>query len=207
MGGVDMNSHQSYVNYSHPSENNKDAILEQLRDLLVQPGLVLEIGSGSGQHAIYFSQNLAHLEWQPTDRGDYYPGLEVNIASLAGENVRVPQPLDVSDEEWPVSDVDYVYSANSVHIMSKACVECLVAGVSKVLKPDGLLILYGPYKYGGEFTTESNAKFDQWLKGRDPDSGIRDIEWVRSIALAAGLVFQKDVSMPANNQLLVFARN
>ncbi len=206
MDSVNMNSQQTFVNFSQPSENNKDAILEQLRALIVQPGLVLEIGSGSGQHAVYFTENLPHLSWQPTDRGDYYAGLQINIAALAGSNVCAPQPLDVSDEEWPVSDVDYVFSANSVHIMPEGSVEDLITGASKILKPDGLLILYGPYKYGGEFTTESNANFDQWLKRRDPASGIRDIEWVKSLALDAGLIFLKDVSMPANNQFLVFSR-
>lgn len=198
--------HDVFRNYSQAAENNREYILAELRGLFTHTGVVLEIGSGSGQHAVYFAENLAHLTWQPTDRGEYVSGLALNIAELAGENIRKPLVLDVADRIWPVSEVDYVFSANALHIMSANHGMDLVEGVGKTLKQGGLLVLYGPYKYGDEFTTESNAKFDLWLKSRDPVSGIRDIEWLQQLAADAGLSLAQDIPMPANNQLLVFQK-
>ena len=195
-----------FRNYSQSAENNQPYILAQLKKLFEHPGLVLEIGSGSGQHAVHFAANLDHLTWQPTDRGEYVSGLALNIQELAGVNVLKPFALDVADDVWPVDEVNYVYAANTLHIMSANHGKDLIKGVGKILKNGGLLIVYGPFKYGDEFTTESNANFDLWLKSRDPVSGVRDFEWVRQLTIEADLAFLHDIAMPANNQLLVFQK-
>ena len=115
--------------------------------------------------------------------------------------------LDVADEVWPVDEVDYVYAANALHIMSVNHGRQLIKGVGNILKNGGTLVFYGRFKYDGEFTTESNAKFDLWLKSRDPVSGVRDFEWVQQLAIEANLTFSHDIPMPANNQLLVFKKD
>ncbi len=199
-------SRKNFVNYSQSAENNKQHILSELEDLFQRPGVVLEIGSGSGQHAVYFANNLNHLTWQPSDRGEYFPELELNIEELAGANVLKPLVLDVAEDVWPVSEMGYVFSANALHIMSASHARNLIKGVGKILKPAGMLVLYGPFKYSGEFTTESNAKFDLWLKSRDPASGIRDYECVKQLAMDANMSLLRDIPMPANNQLLVFQK-
>ena len=191
---------------SQAAENNKDYILEKLTDLFSREGVVLEIGSGTGQHAVHFSTRLTHLCWQPTDQGEYLSTLKENLLPVMVSNMSKPLLLDVIDEHWPISDVDYVYSANTLHIMSSDHVECFMRGVGTVLKAGGLLVVYGPFKYGGEFTTDSNARFDIWLKGRDVQSGIRDIEMIKALASDNGLSYLHDYKMPANNQLLVFQK-
>jgi SAM-dependent methyltransferase len=195
-----------FRNYSQSAENNRPYILAELEKLFDHPGVVLEIGSGSGQHAVNFAASMDHLTWQPTDRGEYLSGLTPNIQELAGTNVLKPLELDVADEVWPVSEMDYVYSANTLHIMSADHGKELIKGVGRTLKNGGMLALYGPFKYGGEFTTESNENFDLWLKNRDPLSGIRDFESVQQLAIEANMTFLTDIPMPANNQLLVFKK-
>jgi SAM-dependent methyltransferase len=193
-----------FVQFSQPADNNKVHIKELLKLLLPSPARVLEIGSGSGQHAIFMAQALPWLSWQPTDRGDYYPGLVNNIERLGPDNVNPPQYLDLSGTDWPATD--HIYLANVLHIMPAALLAPLFKGVAAGLADDGKLCIYGPFKYAGEFTTPSNADFDEWLKDRDPLSGIRDIETLRQLAKEHGLSLAQDNSMPANNQLLVFER-
>jgi len=195
-----------FRNHSQSAENNQPYILAELKELFKHPGVVLEVGSGSGQHAVYFAANMEHLTWQPTDRGDYIPGLRLNIQELAGINVLKPLVLDVADEAWPVDEADHAYAANALHIMSANHGKDLIKGVGKILKHGGFLVFYGPFKFAGEFTTGSNANFDLWLKSRDPVSGIRDFECVQKLALEANMTFLLDIPMPANNQLLVFKK-
>jgi cyclopropane fatty-acyl-phospholipid synthase-like methyltransferase len=191
---------------SQAAENNKDFILERLLDLFRREGVVLEIGSGTGQHAIHFATKLAHLTWQPTDQGEYLPLLKENLLPITLANMRQPLSLDVIDDQWPIANVDYVYSANTLHIMSSEHVEYFMRGVGTALKPEGLLVVYGPFKYGGEFTTDSNANFDSWLKNRDALSGIRDIESIKQLASDNGMSYLHDYKMPANNQLLAIQK-
>lgn len=196
--------------FSQAAENNKTPILDALRSVLANHSRVLEVGSGSGQHAFHFAANLPQVTWQPSDRGDYLNALVRNIAELAPANVLPPIELDLERGFNPAAagtePFDCVYAANVIHIARQELGEVLIKGAGECLARGGLLLLYGPFKYGGEFTTPSNADFDVWLKDRDPDSGVRDIEWASGIAANAGLVLLQDRPMPANNQLLIFGK-
>ena len=193
--------------FSEASERNKTPILEALRGALARHRRVLEIGSGTGQHAVHFARGLPYLEWQPTDRADCLPGLIARLELEGPANLRAPVELDVLQELWPSFAADAVYSANTLHIMSWPEVEAFFRGVGRVLGRGGLLAVYGPFCYGGAFTTESNAAFDLSLRRRDPLSGIRDFEAVNALAAAQGLELQTDRAMPANNQLLTWVQN
>ena len=193
--------------FSEASERNKTPILQALRGTLARHRRVLEIGSGTGQHAVHFARELPHLEWQPTDRADCLPGLIARLELEGPVNLRAPVELDVMQELWPSFAADAVYSANTLHIMSWPEVEALFRGVGRILGRGGLLAVYGPFRYGGAFTTESNAAFDLSLRRRDPLSGIRDFEAVNALAAAQGLELQADRAMPANNQLLTWVQN
>lgn len=205
MGGPMVSDPKKLINFSQPAENNRGPILTRLSELLVLPATVLEIGSGSGQHAIAFGAALPHLTWQPSDQGDYFDGLERNLHAHVSPNVLAPIRFDIVDEPWAVAGIDHLYAANVLHIAAEAVLAPLFRQVAAVLTPGGLVCLYGPYRYGGRFTTASNEQFDAWLKSRNPLSGIRDIEVVTQIAADNGLILRHDFSMPANNQFLVFA--
>ncbi len=195
-----------FAGFNRAADNNRVPIGEQLSRLIPGGASVLEIGSGSGQHAALFADGLPEVTWQPTDRGDYFSLLESNLASVTLANLKSPLYLDVSS--FPdLGRFDAIFSANVLHIMSASLIEPLMAGAAASLKPGGLLLFYGPFKYRGEFTTASNAAFDQWLKERDAASGIRDIEAVEKCAEQHHFTLIEDVTMPANNQLLVFNRS
>ena len=192
--------------FSEACERNKQPILDKLRDELAGSSRVLEIGSGTGQHAVHFARNLRHLQWQPTDRSFCLHALAERIAEEGTPNLLAPLELDVLQEQWPPVAVDAVFSANTLHIMSWPEVEALFSGVGRVLSAGGVLVVYGPFRYAGRYTSESNATFDRSLRDRDPASGIRDIEAVSRLALTQGLVLTTDNAMPANNQLLAWSR-
>ena len=192
--------------FSQAAENNKRPILDVLKDRLKPDTCVLEIGSGSGQHAIYFSQALPNVQWLPSDRAVVQPLLQSNTQEYGSSNLLPPIVLDLTAPGWPDTQIDTVYSANVLHIVSTKLGETMIKGAGKCLQAGGLFILYGPFRYGGSFTTSSNAEFDDWLRARDPNSGIRDFEWVDELARAEDLVLQEDRSMPANNQCLVFQK-
>ena len=190
--------------YSEACERNKDPILSILTDAFKNIQHVLEIGSGTGQHAVYFARHLPHICWQPSDCEPYIHDIEQRIALEGPANCRTPLVLDVSQQPWPIETVDAVFSANTLHIMSWSCVEDFLAGVGKIIRSGGLLCIYGPIKYNGDYTSDSNAQFDIWLKQRDPLSGIRDFEAVDALAQAQGLKLLQDHKMPANNQLIIW---
>lgn len=200
--------------FSAAAENNKRPILEIIREAFKDASRVLEIASGTGQHAVFFAQNLKHLEWRPSDLPENLPALDQRIVEADGEldNLLPPIELDVADLPWPVSASDYedaydgIFSANSLHIMSWERVEDFFTGVGETLKPGGMLCVYGPFKYGGKFTTPSNEAFDKTLKEKNAESGIRDFEAVNELAEKIGLKLVSDNAMPANNQLLVWKR-
>ena len=191
---------------SDACERNKEPILSVLRACFADRALVLEIGSGTGQHAVYFARHLPHLAWQPTEQLNYLPDLAARVRLEGGANLRPPTVLDVRQAVWPARSVDAVFTANTLHIMSWPVVVALYRGVAEVLAPGGVLCVYGPFRYGGEYTSESNREFDRMLKERDPLSGIRDIEAVRELAGPYGLSLISDHDLPANNRLLVFGK-
>lgn len=188
--------------YSQSSENNKEPILAVLKEAFKDASFVLEIGSGTGQHAAFFAANLPHLVWQPTDLPENLPGIKLWVDEAGLPNLKDPIVLNVADALWPVEKADGVFSANTLHIMSESRVGCLFDGIEVVMRGGGTLCIYGPFNYGGDYTSESNAKFDEWLKGRDPESGIKDFEWVNALAERAGFTLVKDHEMPVNNRLL-----
>lgn len=192
--------------FSEASENNRAPILAVLRDAFAQVSRVLEIGSGTGQHAVHFAQHLPHLTWQTSDLPVHHPGIQAWLDDAQLSNALPPIALDVNHLPWPFAPVEGVFTANTLHIISWPEVACLLEGVGQVLCPEGVLCIYGPFNYGGQFTSESNARFDAWLKARDPLSGVRDFEAVCEVAQAHGLTLHQDHAMPVNNRTLVFHR-
>ena len=192
--------------FSESCVQNRDPILAVLRELFADRRHVLEIGSGTGQHAVYFGAELPHLVWQTADVPPHHPGIRAWLEEAALPNVLPPLALDVNQRLWRTGRYDAVFSANTLHIMSWPEVELFFAGVGEVLEPGGVLAVYGPFNYKGAFTSESNARFDAWLKARDPASGVRDFEAVDALARARGLVLLQDIAMPANNRMLVWRR-
>ena len=181
-------------------ERNKDAILAVLREVLPAHGTVLEIGSGTGQHAAYFAQRLPQLVWQPSDRAENLPSIAAWAAEANVPNLRAPVELDLFAPAWPLTHADAIVCINTIHIVAWRGVENLFATAGRVLAPGGVLYVYGAYRYADEPLAPSNIEFDRWLKDRDPRSGIRDFAAVNALAQAAGLRLAGDVPMPANNR-------
>ncbi|HMM47843.1 MAG TPA: DUF938 domain-containing protein [Thiobacillaceae bacterium] len=192
--------------FAESCEQNRAPILAVLKEVFADRRRVLEIGSGTGQHAVYFGAELPQLTWQTGDVASHHAGIRMWLEEAGLVNVLPPIALDVCRADWRGGAYDAVFSANTLHIMSWPEVECFFAGVGDVLESDGVLAVYGPFNYGGAFTSASNARFDAWLKARDPASGVRDFEAVDALATAQGLVLQRDFAMPANNRTLVWRR-
>jgi SAM-dependent methyltransferase len=191
---------------SEACERNKGPILAVLREELADSTRVLEVGSGTGQHAVHFAAGLPRLLWQPSELAENLPPLAERIRLQGGANLRAPLALDVRDEPWPVAAVDAVFSANTLHIMAWSAVREFFRGVGAVLVPSGVLCVYGPFRFGGRHTSDSNAAFDHYLRERDPESGVRDFEALDAEAQAHGLRSAADHAMPANNRTLVWRR-
>lgn len=195
--------------FSQACENNKQPILDILSTVFASSKHVLEIGSGSGQHAVFFAQNLGHLTWQTSDLAINHHGINSWIDESPQANVQRPIVLDLHNN-WTMPNthlpIDAAYTANTLHIISWPLVINFFAGITQNLPKNARICIYGPFKYQGEFTSESNARFDQWLKEKDHNSGIRDIEAILLLANTAGLQLIDDHVMPANNQLLVFQK-
>jgi SAM-dependent methyltransferase len=189
------------------TDRNRESILEVLARVLPAEGIVLELASGTGQHAAYFARHLPGLIWQPTDRdGEAFASITA-WADLAGAaNVLPPLPLDVTQDPWPVETVDAIFNANMIHIAPWPVCLGLMRGAGRHLAPGGVLVIYGPFRVGGGHTAPSNAAFDADLRQRDPTWGVRDLEAVIEAAAAHGLYFAERIPMPANNQSLVFRR-
>ena len=191
---------------SEACERNKEPILAVLREAFAAARVVLEVGSGTGQHAVHFAAHLPQLIWQPSEVAELLAPLAERIRLEGGANLRAPVALDVRSTPWPCAPADAVFTANTLHIMSWASVGDFFRGVGGVLTAHGVLCVYGPFNYGGQYTTESNAQFDAWLKARDPLSGLRDFAEVDALARAQGLALLADHAMPANNRTLVWRR-
>ena len=192
--------------FSESCVQNRDPILAVLRDAFADRRHVLEIGSGTGQHAVDFGAALPHLRWQTADVPAHHAGIRMWLDDAALPNVLPPIELDVNQQAWRTGRYDAVFSANTLHIMGWPEVGQFFAGVGQVLEPSGVLAVYGPFNYNGVFTSESNARFDVWLKSRDPVSGVRDFEAINALAAAQGLVLQQDIAMPANNRTVIWQR-
>ena len=188
--------------FAQSCENNKAPILAVLKKAFSDVTEVLEIGSGTGQHAVYFAEHLPHVSWQPSDVAEHLPGIQRWLDEAQLPNMKTPKPLNVLDARWPVESVQAVFTANTLHIMGKDEVVRFFERLGDVLSPGGQLCCYGPFNYGGRFTSESNARFNDWLYAQNPKSAIRDFEWIESLANNAGLVLVEDHSLPANNRLL-----
>jgi len=185
---------------------NRAPIFEVLRPRLDDCTRLLEVGSGTGQHAVYFAADLPHLVWQTSDRAENHPGIRVWLDEAGLANVEPPLCLDVLTDRWPAGPYDAVFSANTAHIMPMEAVEAMFRGAGQALAPGGKFLLYGPFNYDGRFTSPSNQQFDAWLKQRDPAMGIRDLAWLSGLAAAAGMVLIEDIEMPVNNRTLVWQK-
>ncbi len=191
--------------FSQACENNKGPILDILHEAFRNAETVLEIGSGTGQHAVWFAGHLPHLVWQTSDLAVNHPGIRAWIAEAGLPNLRQPLVLDVS-RAWPLQAVDGVFSANTAHIMAWREVQAMFAGVARLLEDNARFCLYGPFNYGGEYTSDSNARFDASLRAQDPRQGIRDLEDLQRLGDDVGLRLFADHPMPANNRTLVWAK-
>ena len=191
--------------FSPSCERNRDPILAVLRQHFADRRSVLEIGSGTGQHAVHFAAAMPWLRWQCSDVAEHLPGIRMWLDEAALATTPAPIELDVRGA-WPVQRFDAVFSANSLHIMGWTDVQAFFAGVGRALADDATLVVYGPFNYGGEYSSDSNREFDGWLKARDPRSGIRDFEDVDALARGIGLALVADVAMPANNRTLAWRR-
>ncbi|WP_321868866.1 DUF938 domain-containing protein [Burkholderia ubonensis] len=189
------------------AERNRGPILDVLRRVLPARGDVLEIASGTGQHVVHFAAGLPALRWHPSDPdAQARRSIAAWIAQAGLSNVDAPRAFDVRDAAWPFAALDAIVCINMIHIAPWACAEALFAGASRVLRPGGVLVLYGPYRREGRHTAPSNAAFDAQLRSRDPSWGVRDLETVVALGLDRGLDCIEVVEMPANNLSVVFRR-
>lgn len=192
--------------FSEACENNKRPILGALREVFANPGRVLEIGSGTGQHAVFFAAELPHIAWQPSDREANLPGIGLWAEAFPGTNLAAAVALDVDADTWPAGPWQGVFSANTAHILAWPQVARMVHKVGELLTVGGHFALYGPFNYQGEYTSEGNRNFDRYLQQSDPKQGIRNVEELHTLAHTAGLTLASDYAMPANNRLLVWVK-
>ncbi len=192
--------------YSESCDQNKDPILEIIQPRLQDCRSVLEIGSGTGQHAVYFASKLPHLVWHTSDQRDYLPGIRCWLEDANLQNLEAPIELNVSSSAWPQMQVDAVFTANTCHIMHDEDVAAMFQGVGQILGDRGKLFVYGPFNYHGDYTSDSNRRFDDWLHARDSRSGIKHFEELDRLAVSAGLSLQEDLAMPANNRILYWQK-
>ena len=186
--------------FAPSAERNRQPLSEILKKILTGNGLLLEIGSGTGQHAAYFAHEFPAYQWQPTDLPQNLDSINAWISDAGADNILAAQVLDLANPEWPVASANAIVCINTIHIVAWPLVENLFRGAGKALQPGGILFVYGPYEYDDRPLEPSNAEFDEWLKLRDPNSGIRKFDDVNALAIANGFVLQADEPMPANNR-------
>ncbi|NMT64805.1 DUF938 domain-containing protein [Marinobacter orientalis] len=192
--------------FSQACENNKQPILDRIRNTFTAPGTILEIGTGTGQHAVHFASALPHLVWQPSDRPGATAHCRARIREAALDNLRLPVELDVASGIWPGDSIDGAYSANTAHIMAWEEVEAMFAGLAKRMRTGMPFCLYGPFSYGAKHTSDSNRQFDRHLRMQAPHMGIRDMDDLLKLAEQTGFRLESDHEMPANNRLLVWRK-
>ncbi len=193
---------QSNKPFYKACEENKAVILECIQPILKQKKTVLEIASGTGQHAVHFAKAMPGIIWQCSDRQENTHGIDQWLCEENLSNTPQAIILDVSDDPWPLIQCDTVFSANAVHIMSLENVEIMFKKVTSLLPKNGDLLLYGPFNYNGSYTSGSNAQFDIWLYKQNPESGIRDFETLDGFATQGGMTLMDDIAMPVNNRIL-----
>jgi len=189
--------------YSPACERNRGPILELLKTHFAACRRVLEVGSGTGQHAVHFAAAMPHLEWQTSDLPENLPGIAAWLREAKLPNAPPPIELDVRGP-WPAGEFDAIFSANTMHIMSWECVCALFARMPAALTDQAVVAVYGPFNYRGRYTSDSNAAFDRWLRERGAHMGVRDFEAIDALARAAGLTLVQDCAMPANNRMLIW---
>lgn len=187
-------------------EKNQDPILQVLLRHLGDVTTLLEIGSGTGQHAVHMASHFRELQWQTSELADKHDGLNLWLDEAHASNILRPVVLDVTNNQWPNTTTEAIYTANTAHIMSWVAVQSMFAGVGRLLNVGGLFCIYGPFNYNGEFTSAGNAKFDETLRSRDPASGIRDFEALERLAFSGGMRLKEDAEMPANNRFLIWQK-
>jgi len=192
--------------YSESCDQNKEPILSVISPLFSTCSNILEIGSGTGQHAVYFAKKMPHLKWYCSDCASQLEGINMWLADAGLVNVVAPIELNVTSSAWPELDVDAVFTANSIHIMNQQDVINFFTGVGNLIKAGGSLVIYGPFNYGGSYTSASNESFDRWLKDRDPFSGIKNFEEIERLARNNAMQLVRDYEMPANNRILQFIK-
>jgi hypothetical protein len=190
--------------FSQACENNKGPILERLREVFDAPGVVIEVGTGTGQHAVHFAQAMPYLQWQPTDHPAAAHISRPRLDQAPLPNILPIIELDVGTTHWPLESFTWAFSANTAHIMAWSEVEQMFRNIGERLTTTGAFCLYGPFNNQGQFSSESNRQFDQHLRTRALHMGIRDLEDLYTLAKAVGLILAEDFNMPANNRLLVF---
>jgi cyclopropane fatty-acyl-phospholipid synthase-like methyltransferase len=197
------------IPFSAACERNKEDILTVITLYLLKAQTVLEIGTGTAQHAVYFAKKMPHLSWQTSDQEVYLNGINAQLKAEVVANVIAPLKINVNQNPWVFDNCKYdlIYTSNTFHIMSQNDVGAFFNGVSQVLNDNAYLVVYGPFKYDGKFTSDSNFRFDQSLRSRECGSAIKDFEVVNDLAEKQGFVLLKDQSMPANNQCLVWQKN
>lgn len=186
-------------------ERNQQPIANVLKHAFRHVKHVLEIGSGTGQHAVFFASEMPWLQWQPTDVENNIAGIQAWVDDAALPNLLSPLVLDVNNN-WPESRYDALFTANSLHIMSWNSVKKFMQNAAQLLDLNGYLVIYGPFNYGGNYTSASNAQFDQWLKQQSADSAIRNFEDIQESAEHYALKLSEDIEMPANNRILLWKK-
>jgi SAM-dependent methyltransferase len=192
--------------FSQACQRNQEPILEVLQEVLADAERVLEVGSGTGQHAVFFARHLPHLVWQPSDRPGSLDSVQAWRDDAALDNVCEPVALDLFEESWPVGEFDAFFSANVIHIAPLEATERLFSHAKEHLRSGGLVLFYGPFRYAERPLEPSNERFDHWLRERDPDSGVRLFEDIEAFAHRHGFTLVDDRAMPANNRMLVWQK-
>jgi len=196
---MDCNSRENR-GFSPSTERNRGPIRDVFKRLFNGDGLLLEIGSGTGQHAAYLAKEFPAYQWQPTDLSENLDSINAWAAESGAGNILPAITLDLAKPDWPVEQCDVLVCINTIHIVAWPLVENLFRGAGRVLKPGGAMYVYGPFEYSDRPLEPSNADFNAWLKDRDPQSGIRKFDELNRLAVETGLVLKGDVAMPANNR-------
>lgn len=186
-------------------ERNQEPILNQLREILIEGDHVLEIGSGTGQHAVYMTTHLPQINWTTSDLLNNHDGIKQWILSTSSQRILGPKEYESKKTALPIEQENIVFTANTLHIMGPSYVQQLIDDIANAPTVEKF-ITYGPFNYNGTFTSESNAKFNIWLQETFPEGGIRDFEWIQSELASKGFSLDRDIEMPANNRLIVFHR-